>query len=259
MNNPILSSAAAGLALTWSLILPSSAFAVGAGIPFDVEEYDAGMLVNSFTANSADFTYHGCVQFVMQGRFMENGYFWLSSYQGPSKAKDSEINYFDTNGYKIYGIYKFSAGQFGAQQVTPTGNRLNYVVLPNSATIELYLDPNKDTKVSYDTNCVVTTTDNLDDTQIGFSNTLAEGEKSETDGLANGDFELVFDQWNWVLPNPIVPDPNSNYQFLRFNANVTRLQGPLGNDHEPEGSGNLFWRDQFTCIPIPGFDQICPH
>lgn len=85
---------------------------------------------------------------------------------------------------------------------------------------------------------------------LGNSVVVAQGEKSETDGLANGDFKVVFQNWNWTLAGNdlFLSLDDLPFNFLVFNGNLTKLGGALGANHRPEGSGNLFWFDHFDPI-----------
>ena len=225
-----------------SLVRPS---AVGSGLPFFVGEGQiAGADPHVVAANSVDFTYHSCVHFTQQCRFRESGYFWVSSYQDTNSEVDSQINYIQPNGYRIYGIYRYQAQQVGGAQATPSGVRLNYVAVmgPMAQSIELFVDVQQDTvldPLSCPGGAVVAGI--ADDIPIGSANALAVGEKSETSGLASGDFEIVFGNWAFTAFGQMLFF-NANFNYLVFNANITDLNGgALGVDHLAEGSGNLFW------------------
>ena len=102
----------AGIAI--ACVTASSVSAVGTGLPFLVcETQIAGANPNVVLANSMDFTYHSCVNFTQQFQFRESGYFWVSSFQDADSEVDSQINYIDPNGYRIYGIYRYQAQQVG--------------------------------------------------------------------------------------------------------------------------------------------------
>jgi hypothetical protein len=220
------------------------ALAVGGGLAFNVDESQIpGALANVVPTDSMDFTYHSCVHFYAQKKFKESGYFWVSSYQDADSAVDSQINYFAPNGYRIYGIYTYKAQQWGMSQPTPSGTRVNYVALLSQPSIELFVDPNQDTTLNLQ-NCRAEAVD--DDISLGSCNALAAGEKSETDGLASGDFEVAYGP-NWVFTaagQALFGNP-ANFNYLMFNGNVTDLGGALGVDHTPEGSGNIYWLDVF--------------
>lgn len=218
-----------------NLAFLANAYAVGGGIAFGVHEgliKDA--LPNPFEADSLDFTYHACSQVTDNGYLIETGYFWASSYQDDVGVVDSQLNYFDVNGYHIYGIYTFKAKQLGVH-VDFLNPRVDYI--SNSGNIQLFVDPDQNTVLDV-ANCQVVVTNNAHDHLIGVSATLERGEKSEKVDIANGDFELRFTNWDWVIPRPILPFDSKHFIF---NANVTRLNGPLNGLHYPEGSGNFYW------------------
>ncbi|MGI9335203.1 MAG: hypothetical protein ACR2RL_18820, partial [Gammaproteobacteria bacterium] len=268
-TNPALLASCLALALA-NIVASPQASAVGYGLEFDVNEsaVPSTRVHPAFEADSLDFTYHACVdiEIPVAGNFYrtmdETGYFWISSYQDEGTVLDSQINYYDDpvtvpiavafpfaddNGYRIYAKYHYFAGQPVAPQPTLTGVRLSYLVSPNEAYIELYVDPDSDTVLGLDDQCALTIENSDDDALLGSSTNVAQGEKYETDGLANGDFKLVFSEWTfqslpWAGENPLLnPVGGAPFDFLVFNGNVTELGGPLANDHNPEGSGNLFW------------------
>lgn len=235
------------------LVAPLKALAVGGGLPFGVNE---GMVANNngFVADSLDFTYHACTDitdplFDLKS-LVETGYFWISSYQDAAGVVDSQINHFLANGYHIYGIYTYEADQVPpAPQQTPSGDRLNYVVdVLENASIQLFVDPLQNTVLGI-AMCQNVIAGNGDDVLLGESNMLIQGEKSETNGLANGDFKVIFDNWMWgpaaAMVIPIGGLNLADYNVLVFNGNITGLGGPLRDDHNPEGSGNLFWLESF--------------
>lgn len=219
----------------------SSVLAVGGGVPFNVNEALVfGAMNNAFPADSVDLTYHACDRiFTPAGTqdviMRERGYFWVSSFQDAVGVVDSQLNHFAPNGYHIYGVYEFEALRVGAGP-TALGNRRAYKV--QNAQIDLYRDPLQNTTINL-VNCQNAYANTADDRHIGSSTTFSAGEKSEKDGLANGDFDIVFTNWMWDQPAPIIP--NAFMNSLEFNANVTTLGGPLDNNHTTEGSGNLFW------------------
>lgn len=226
------------------LAMPRPAAAVGNGVNFVFREGFVPAFANPVAANSQDLTYHSCVNFVDEDSFQERGYFWVSSFQDAVGVVDSQINDFMPNGYHIYARYGFEADQWGGPQPTPSGVRLNY--LATGARIQLYLDPMSDTVLGLN-ECQVTAAGTADDVLLGAANQIIDGEKSETNGLANGDFELVFANWVFTaagqtLYRDVFGNPLAVPQLV-FNANITLLGGALGADHRPEGSGNIYWRD----------------
>jgi hypothetical protein len=227
--------------------------AVGGGLPFTVDESVASALNHTFSADSLDFSYHACatVGGVNNQRLEERGYFWISSYQDAGSVVDSQINDFQPNGYHLYGRYTYRANQASPFHPTPTGERLNYVVGPANAAITLHVDPFQDTTIAL-VACQIVVTNDADDWVVGTSNAVAQGEKSETDGLANGDFKVVFSNWVWSPDGDDLFGPPEkaafNANFFVFNGNLTNLGGPLGASHNPEGSGNIFWLEDFEPV-----------
>jgi hypothetical protein len=240
-KRPLL--AVVGLALC-ALQAPTAS-AVGNGLGFVFRELFVPADQHPVSANSLDFTYHSCVDFVAAGHFVETGYLWISSFQDVDSVVDSQINYYQANGYHLYAKYSFSGDQCSSQMTCPNGqNRRNYGI--EQATFELYVDPLSDTVISND--CAFQVSGNVDDRLLGTANAiLPTSMKSETNDVANGDFEIEFFNWAFTADGQqLFRDGNGNPLFathLVFNANVTGLNGPLTNDHKPEGSGNLFWRD----------------
>ena len=228
--------------------------AVGNGLPFVVDE-DAvpGAIARTHNSNSVDLTYHSCVNFIQPPgqplQFRESGYFWVSSYQNLTSVVDSQINYFDVNGYRIYAKYSYEAQLFNSHTPSPSGQRLNYLATNVEPVIELYADFNSNTVIQL-VGCAAVVdpaTDN-DDILIGSSATLNYGEKSETSNVAaNGDFELRFGNWAFTNFGESLfqfPQPAAFYRLV-LNANITRLiGGTLTTGHRAEGSGNLFWWSQ---------------
>lgn len=238
--------------------LSSNASAVGGGLEFTVQEgIIPAAAANVPLVDSIDFTYHSCVELDgpstptgLQSLY-ETGYFFASSYQDVDSVVDSQLNHFAPNGYRIYAFYKIFADLVPpAPQVTPSGERLNYVA--DYAAVYFYLDPLQDTTLGI-ADCSVTRAGANDDRFLGSGNVLAQGELSETDGLANGDFKMVIDDFQWTptagaIFNPLGGLSLDDFKVLVFNANRTNLGGPLGKDHDPEGSGNVFWLESFESV-----------
>lgn len=236
--------ALAGFALV--LIQSPTASAVGNGVSFVFQEGLVPAMAHPVAANSLDLTYHSCVDFTAAGQFTETGYLWISSFQDVGGVVDSQINDFLPNGYHLYARYHFSADQCSAQMTCPGGmSRRNYGI--EQAAISLYSDPFSDTVLTI-VDCQVVVAGAADDVFLGFANGIqALSQKSETNDLANGDFEIRFFDWAFTAAGQeLFRDGNGNplaVQNLVFNANVTILNGPLAGDHRPEGSGNLYWID----------------
>lgn len=231
----------------------SVASAVGNGLPFTVnEDVVPGAFPRTHNSNSLDFTYHSCVDLFQPpgqpAQLVESGYFWVSSYQNPASVVDSQINYFDFNGYRIYAKYRYQAQFVNSHQPSPSGLRRNYAAPPQPAVVELYLDWQSNTVLGLQQCAPVAVSGANEDMLLGSSALLALGEKSETSNVAaTGDFELRFTDWSFTNVGEALfqfPQPAAFYRLV-VNANVTRLiGGTVSTDHHAEGSGNLFWWPQ---------------
>jgi hypothetical protein len=231
------------LALAGNTLAATEALAVGDGLDFTVDETIIdGAQAGFVDGNSLDFTWHACSRFVQNRRFVEDGYLWLSSYQDADSVVPSQINYIEPNGYGMYMLYTYRGRQIGNAQSTPSGARLNYLAAPLGADAELLLDPQQDTVIFIDDFCQLQISGTIDDITLGMATQLAYGEKSETDGVANGDFELLFDDWVFTTEGQALFGNPAQFNVLVVNANLTRLGGILNRTHFPEGSGNVFWR-----------------
>lgn len=228
------------------------ASAVGDGLDFHFDE-DPIAGPNIVIADSLDLTYHACT-IVVDGVMNEKGYYWNSSFQDETSVVDSQINHAWPNGYHLYAKYKYEAVQRGMPQRSITGNRLNYEILDGG--IEMWVDPLSDTEFQVGPDCKVYVSNTDDDRFFGGSTTVAQGEKSEADGLAQGDFKIVFDNWMWGPAGNRLMKANEDdlylehFKYFVFNANITELNGALGNNHKPEGSGNVFWLKSFDRLPV---------
>jgi hypothetical protein len=239
-------TALAGLALVAiQFTAPPTASAVGNGVPFGFRE---GLIPNAqihpVLADSMDFTYHSCFNFTDMDSFTETGYLWISSFQDVAGVVDSQINHFLPNGYHLYARYTFQGDECSSEHACNGGTRRNYAI--DQARIALFIDPAQDTVLSIQ-NCAVAVANNGDDGFLGFADNILSGQKSETNEQANGDFDIVFNNWAFTaLGQTLFLDVNGAplaVPTLVFNANVTILGGPLNQDHRPEGSGNLYWVD----------------
>jgi hypothetical protein len=225
--------------------LTSTASAVGNGVNFVFREGFVPANAHPVAANSLDFTYHSCTNFTAAGQFTESGYLWISSFQDVDSVVDSQINHYLANGYHLYARYTFDGDQCSPAQMTCNGlQRRNYRI--EQGAFSLYVDPQSDTVLGLAGCGPVVIAGAADDRLLGVANAVVAGQKSETNDLANGDFEIVFGDWAFTADGlDLFRDVNLNplaVQTLVFNANVTGLNGPLVNDHNPEGSGNIFWR-----------------
>jgi hypothetical protein len=236
-----------GAALLAAALSTSSAFAVGGGVPFFFREgfVPGGTQPNPVPADSEDFTHHSCVHFVTANSVVQNGYFWVSSYQDAVGVVNSQINFIGNAGYRVYGRYHLAADECIGPQ--PTCNNLvrrSYAV--TEGQIELFIDPSADTVLGLN-NCQVVVANTGDDQPLGLAAQVISGQITETNDQANGDFDVLFGMWAFTAAGQqLYRDGNNNalaVNQMEFNANTTRLQGAINADHLPEGSGNFYWVD----------------
>src|SRR5262245_46780723 len=103
-------------------LVPSSAYAVGNAVPFGFRETPIpGAAMNAVFANSLDFTYHDCTDFIAPGVFTERGYLWISSFQDVDSVVDSQINHFAANGYHLYARYNYQGEECLSQDMCTAG------------------------------------------------------------------------------------------------------------------------------------------
>jgi hypothetical protein len=223
-----------------------SAYAVGPGLDFGFPEgLVPGALNNPVNANSLDLTYHDCLDFTAPNAFTERGYFWVSSFQDAGSVVDSQLNHFLPNGYRQWAKYSYQGEECNSQETClAIKTRRTYGI--DQANIDLFLDPLSDTTLTI-MNCAVVVANDGDDILLGTAAAIEDGQKTETDDLINGDFEIVFSDWAFTgagqaLYNDLNGNPLQSHRLV-FNGNVTRLRGPLSQDHKPEGSGNIYWLD----------------
>ena len=234
-----------GGALLALAMASTSAFAVGNGLPFTFREFfvGGGALMHPVPADSFDGTYYSCVHFQNANSIVESGFMWLSSFQDTSGVEDSQLNYFQANGYHLYVNYRLQADRCDASGTCNNLPRASYAV--NNANLDLWSDPNSDTTLTIN-NCQVLIQNNADDVLLGSAADLTTGQKIETADQAAGDFDLQFDDWAFTAAGQQIFRTGANpfaAHNLVFDGNVTLLGGAINMDHHPEGSGNLYWVD----------------
>jgi len=240
MSYKISTLLAAGLTLAAA---PLPVLAVGPGLNFGVDESVVPAINHIINpVDSIDFSYQDCTQ--IQGNSLsENGYFYASSFREEDDVLESQINYVAANGYKIYAKYNYGASLVGTQN-TPSGQRNTYTVNANGGSFTLYLDRLQDTQLTFNNDCQIASINTADDEVLGFSSSISIGERFESNGLAQGDFKILYDDWQFTMfgQSFFLLNAGANYAVLVFNGNITNLQGPINSNHQPEGSGNIFWR-----------------
>jgi|GEM_PF-1363408 len=256
MNKFAKNALAAGLLAA----LSAPAFAVGSGATFTVvDDAIAGTPVNSFTADSFDFSYKGVISQTNDGSltnpflagaldgdsFEETGFLEVSSYKLGASTAPSYLNSPPTFGYKMYGIF----GLDGTAAFNGIGITAEFLSNFGAAadSLSLYIDASGDTTKALPVlgGGAVTLGLTGDDMLIGTASVLSAGGAHLFGGLANGDFEVVWGDWMltafgstyWTAPTPF-------HTVMNLNGNTTTVT-PAGNILKPftstaDGSGNAF-------------------
>jgi hypothetical protein len=238
----------------------SGAFAVGTGLPFTVTETVVpGATANSFTADSFDFSYQARIEQTNDGGllngdlFGEVGYFDASSWKNGIATPPQQLNALGDAGYGMYGVFTLS----GTAAVVGTGIKANFT----SGTLSLYIDPVNDSTYALPGNDgvidgilgAVTIGNGADDLLVGTASAMVPGSEANLNaGLANGDFEIIWD--NWALTafgSTLLTAPAPFYMVINFNGNTTTVTPPgsatLPFNSVADGSGNGFFND----VPEP--------
>lgn len=139
----------------------------------------------------------------------------------------------------FYGLYAFfsSSGTFST-----SGSGSTFT--GGDGSIHIYIDPNADTTMVFSAGAdgfsTPTTTNAGDDFEIAFALNLSAGDGNLSTGLANGNFDIVFD--DFTLTNPegkayfISPDPfhlilDLSGQFIEFVPQLTSTLSGTADAH----------------------------
>ncbi|WP_426954298.1 flocculation-associated PEP-CTERM protein PepA [Muricoccus radiodurans] len=214
------------------LLMASVAVLATAGAPvlaaplFTVQEGSVpGSLPNQFQADRISFNYEGRIVQTINGGslagaddpFTESGFLTKASFAIGGSALPSQLNGFGTGGYGIYGIFNL-AGE--ADLLAGGGIQANFT----SGSLQLVLDVNQNTTLGFAGNTATTTGGTADDIVLA-NMTFVVGEAHVFGGLANGDFDTIFNltltaagQAFFVAPNPFFPLEN-------FGGNTQTITG----------------------------------
>lgn len=177
-------------------------------------QYDERFSVTSFNSTTGQGT------FVTEAIFRAGNWF----YEGSSIAAGTQVGAVGAAGYNLYAKFQ-ATGTFFSDGTTVSFNGA-------TAALELWADADRNTR--YDiassatgnfSNLVLTSgiASLTDDVRLGSTNVLRAGAgNGSTSGLANGNFELIFDQFNldaagmnyFIAPRPfyLLLDLNGNFQ-----------------------------------------------
>ncbi|WP_426954308.1 flocculation-associated PEP-CTERM protein PepA [Muricoccus radiodurans] len=213
-----LMASVAVLATTGAPALSAPLFTVNEGsVP--------GSAQNTLQADRISFNYAGRIVQTINGGslagnddpFTESGFLTKASYAIGGSAVPSQLNGFGGGGYGIYGIFNL-AGE--ADPLAGGGIQANFA----SGSVNLYLDPNQNTTFGFVGNTATAGGTTGDDILLATM-TLRVGEAHIFGGLANGDFDTIFNlsltaagQAFFVSPNPFFPLEN-------FGGNTQTITG----------------------------------
>jgi len=249
MKSSLLSKALAVTALGVATTLSVPAFAVGSGLPFQVQE---GVVVpdtpaHIVTADSISASYSAMVSSTgTPGAFTESGYVTLSAFNLGALTASSFLNSPEPVGYKLYGLFSFSG--------TTSLDGTTIVQTPtNPASLSLFLDRNSNSTFTLPAtgSGSVAVANTGDDSLLGTASNLTSAEGHIFAGLANGDFEGVFSDWTLTaLGATYFFDPSPFYMIIDLNGNTTTITpaaslGPFTST--TEGVANIF----LTNVPEP--------
>jgi len=241
----------------------------GQDFTFDGTTYGGG---SAFTASAIDFSYVADIDQTNAGplsaNFTETGVAFFSSFQQPLGTPVSAATTGLNNGYRMYGVFT-AAGTI----VPGAGFPLGGVDGEFSAfNLTIYIDPNEDSATIAPTaggaNNTTSVSNTGDDVAI-LSGVLSVGGFHVFTGLANGDFDVLFDVTSYDASvwggAAFGGDVNGDGDFLDageavttgdingVNTSIVGLGAPATvfgdkTDVVIRGSGNI----AFRTVPVPG-------
>ncbi|WP_426960140.1 flocculation-associated PEP-CTERM protein PepA [Muricoccus radiodurans] len=214
------------------VLLASVAVLATAGAPviaaplFTVNEGSvSGSTPNTFQADRISFNYDGRIVQTINGGslagsddpFTESGFLTKASYAVGGSAIPSQLNGFGAGGYGIYGIFNL-AGE--ADPLAGGGIQANFT----SGTLQLILDVNQNTTLGFVGNVATATGGTADDIVLA-NMTLNVGEAHVFGGLANGDFDTIFNLTLTAAGQALFVAPNPFFPFENFGGNTQTIAG----------------------------------
>ena len=231
MSRPLAKLLTAGALASAAFFSSTAALAVGA--PVTIQESSiAGAAANQYVADQLSgqydeiFSVTGFNPVTGQGTFVTEAIFTAGNWFRNSNpiAGGTQLNAFGAAGYGLYAKFQ-ATGSFSVSGTTLSFNGA-------TAALELWSDANSDT--NYDiagsatgniSNLVLASgaASITDDRRLGSTSVLSiGGGNGSTTGVANGNFELIFSQFNldadglnyFTAPRPfyLILDLNGNFQ-----------------------------------------------
>ena len=213
----------AGLALATIFAAAAISMPVAAQTFIADESVVPGAADNQVTADRIRFNYAArIVQTLVGGTydgddpFIESGFLTKASFANGGSAVASQLNGFGSGGYGIYGLFTITgtAAQEGAGFVATFG----------SATLQLILDPGQNTTLSFVGNTATAGGTTGDDIVLA-NYTLLVGEAHVFGGLANGDFDTIFNLALTPFGQTFFTSPSPFYTLENFGGNTQEISG----------------------------------
>jgi hypothetical protein len=181
---------------------------------------------NLVTADRISFQYTGrIVQTNTDGvlsndPFTESGFFNKGAFGTIGGSVPSQLNSLSTQGgYGIYGIFNFS----GTASANAAGTGIDATFAPGG-TLSLILDPNQNTTLGFVGNAATATGGNADDLVLA-NMVLTAGQAHVFAGLANGDFDTLFNLALTPTGLAYFVSPNPFYTVENFGGNTQTITG----------------------------------
>lgn len=205
---------------------------------------------NQIIADQLSGQYDEIFSVTSPNTFNTLAFFNAGAWYNNGSAIGSQLNYFDTNGYKLYALFQ-SDGTFsvaGDGTVTFSGG---------NGTIQLWADASSNTTQALPGTAAGKTLADIvlgntaDDVLLGSASLLSFGDgNGKPGGGANGNFELVFGDWTLQAPDGqnyfIAPRPF--YTILDLNGNFQAFDPTSQTDILlTRSSANAFF-----AVPEPG-------
>lgn len=215
-----------------------SAFAVGTGIDFQVQESVVpGALPNLITADSFDFSYNAIINQTITGAFdgigdgfTETGNIAVSSFKNGIATQPAQLN-----GLAILGGYGI-VGNFTAAGDAFANTATTIKAIFSAFNLDLYIDTDQN---------------GTGDLLLGSAALNAFSEANIVAGLANGDFDVQLLFTPTAYGSTYFVDPTPFVLNMEVTGNTTTIVGASLTQSfiaTADGSGNA----QLFAVPEPG-------
>jgi hypothetical protein len=210
---------------------------------------------NLVTADRISFQYEGRITQTINGGslagsddpFTESGFFTKGSFANGGTAASSFLNGPEPSGYRIYGIFNVSGE---AEQITtPTGPGITATFNPGG-TLSLFVDPGQNTTLSFNGANLAQAGGTTADDLLLANMTLTAGQARVFAGLANGDFDTLFNLTLTSFGQSFFVSPTPFYGIENFGGNTETITGAsLTESFVATATGGGL--ELFVATPVP--------